>query len=338
MVWLVTVLLVVIGVLLGLLLFVFLVHLISPYPGAWLVKSVFDRPYPIGQQIEYAEAREQVEVLIDNDYSSKYRRNQYDIYYPKQHAGPLPIVIWVHGGEFVGGDKSQLKEFGTNLASKAQVAVVTLNYSLAPRAVYPQQLEQLDEAYRYLLKNTTLLETLDFTRVMFGGDSAGAQIAAQYVAVQTNLAYAREMSLTPAVNVDSLKGFMSYCGALDLKQMLTQPSNKPVVSFLYTTIARSLIGTRHWKERPELKQASIVDDVTERFPPSFITDGNTYSFETQGQAFVERLEELKVPVTSLFFTNDNKQIIHEYQFMYDAPEGQLCLLETVQFIRQSLML
>lgn len=338
MVWIVNIILLALGIVVGVLIVVVLLHLMSPYPSASLIKVIFDRPYPIGDAVGLAKASEQVDVITDTHYPSKYRRNKLDIYTPTQHISPtpVPVMIWVHGGGFVGGNKSQLKEFGTLLASQSQIAVVTINYDLAPHSAYPQQLKQLDEAYRYLLEDKMLGEKLDFSQLMFGGDSAGAQIAAQYLAVQTNANYAREMSMEQLVNPADLKGFVSYCGPLDLKQMLTLPTKQLIVSFLYTTIARSLIGTRKWQERPELKQASVVDFVTHDFPASFITDGNTYSFETQGQVFVERLTQLNVPVTPLFFTDNSKKVIHEYQFLYDTQEGQLCLSQTIAFIQECL--
>lgn len=326
------------GIVVGALIVVVLLHLLSPYPSASLIKAIFDRPYPIGDAVGLAKASEQVEVITDAHYPSKYRHNKLDVYRPKRPISPtpVPVMIWVHGGGFVGGDKSQLKEFATLLANQGQVAVVAVNYDLAPHSAYPQQLKQLDEAYRYLLADKTLGENMDFSRLMFGGDSAGAQIAAQYLAVQTNANYAREMSMEQLIDPASLKGFVSYCGALDLKQMLTLPTKQLIVSFLYTTIARSLIGTRKWQERPELKQASIVDFVTHDFPASFITDGNTYSFESQGKVFVERLTKLKVPVTALFFTDNSEKVMHEYQFSYDTQEGQLCLSQTIAFTQECL--
>ena len=71
----------------------------------------------------------------DLTYESKYKENTYDIYYPKQQ-GPVPVLFWVHGGGFVGGDKSGVKEFATKLVSDANIAVVAMNYELAPDSEY----------------------------------------------------------------------------------------------------------------------------------------------------------------------------------------------------------
>src|SRR5699024_5266557 len=119
-----------------------------------------------------------------------------------------------------------------------------------------------------------LSDNLDLSKLILGGDSAGSQITGQYASLSTNPAYSKEMSFVPKMPASSLKGFISYCGPLDIKQLSTNKSDNRYVSFLYMTIARSLIGTRKWEQRKELHQASVVDYLTEDFPPSYVTDGN----------------------------------------------------------------
>ena len=65
--------------------------------------------------------------------------------------GPVPVLFWVHGGGFVGGDKSGVKEFATKLVSDANIAVVAMNYELAPDSEYPNQVLQVNELVKDLL-------------------------------------------------------------------------------------------------------------------------------------------------------------------------------------------
>lgn len=55
---------------------------------------------------------------------------------------------------------------------------------------------------------------LDFSIVLFGGDSAGAQIAGQYVALQINNPYTREMDMVQTVLKETIRGFSSYSGTI----------------------------------------------------------------------------------------------------------------------------
>ena len=53
-------------------------------------------------------------------------------------ASKVPVVFWVHGGGYVGGDKEGAKEFATYLADRGQVAVVSLNYGGLPSLRIPR--------------------------------------------------------------------------------------------------------------------------------------------------------------------------------------------------------
>ena len=86
------------------------------------------------------------------------------------------------------------------------------------------------------------------------------------------------------------------------------------------------------KTDDSLFQASLVDHVTKNFPPTFITDGNAYSFQEQGIALENKLKELQVPVEGLFYKDEKKEISHEYQFDYSLPESKECYEQTVTFI------
>lgn len=80
-----------------------------------------------------------------------------------------------------------------------------------------------------------------------------------------------------------------------------------------------------------IEQASVVDYVTDKFPPTFVTDGNSYSFQEQGLTLVDRLKELNAPVTSLFFNDSDKEVTHEYQFHFTDPLAQKCYDMTKEF-------
>src|SRR5699024_10475962 len=109
--------------------------------------------------------------------------------------------------------------FSTYIAASNQIAVVAMNYEKAPSLQYPGQIKQLDEVYRYIHAHRKDFPMLDLQSVLFGGDSAGAQIAGQYVALQTNDTYAKEMGVEQIIPKDAIHAFISFSGPLDLQQM-----------------------------------------------------------------------------------------------------------------------
>ena len=61
--------------------------------------------------------------------------------------------------------------------------VVSINYALAPGANYPGPIMQTIDAYRFIRENPSRFPTVDTTRLVIGGDSAGAQVASQFAAM-----------------------------------------------------------------------------------------------------------------------------------------------------------
>ena len=69
---------------------------------------------------------------------------------------------------------------------------------------------------------------------------------------------------------------------------------------------------------------STIDAATADFPPTFITGGHGDPLtDTQSRPMANRLEDLGVPVTTLFFDEDHEPAIpHEFQFHLDQVEVQ----------------
>lgn len=166
---------------------------------------------------------------------------------------------------------------------------------------------------------------------LHGGDSAGAQIAAQFVATQTKSTYLSEFNLGQILDPEQIKGAVLYCGLYDLKEVLGQKSDDRFTKFFVNTVGWSLTGQKNWQDSQAIKQASVVDYITDKFPPTFVTDGNSYSFQEQGLTLVDRLKELNVPVTSLFFNDSDKEVTHKYQFHFTDPLAQKCYDMTKEF-------
>ena len=58
------------------------------------------------------------------------RKLQLDLYQPREHSGPLPAVIFIHGGGWSGGDRSDYQVYTIAFAQKGYVAA-TIGYRLA---------------------------------------------------------------------------------------------------------------------------------------------------------------------------------------------------------------
>ncbi len=110
-----------------------------------------------------------------------YRPLQLDLWVPESSTPP-PLVVWIHGGGWMIGDRRYLPEtLRPNQLFDALVgaglAVATIDYRLALEAPFPAQLHDAKAAIRYLRAHAGELG-IDTGRIGVWGESAGGHLAA----------------------------------------------------------------------------------------------------------------------------------------------------------------
>jgi acetyl esterase len=88
-----------------------------------------------------------------------------------------PVVLYLHGGCWVMGDADIYDRLIRELANGAHAAIVFVEYTLAPEARYPIQIEQAYAVLEYIVRDADALR-LDASRVVVAGDCAGGNMAA----------------------------------------------------------------------------------------------------------------------------------------------------------------
>lgn len=306
---------------------------ITPTPIALFTRRMFEAPIAT-EPLDCEVYASKVSKVKDLSYESEYKKNNYDVYMPKDMGkSEYPTIIWVHGGAFVGGDKSGVDSFATMLASNGYI-VLSMNYELAPEAKYPTPVKQLGEFYNHV-SSIKKEYPIDDTQLFFAGDSAGAQIVSQFLAIQTNKEFADSIGFHQVVSKDSIKGALLYCGPYDIDQ-LANSNKKSFTTFILNQAAWSYMGNRNYRDGEEVKEVSIVNHITKDFPPSFITDGNTGSFEGHSRELAKRLQDNNVEAQTLFFPKEQYQTEHEYQFKLDTDPGSKALNDTLNFLESHL--
>lgn len=117
-----------------------------------------------------------VPTYTDLAYATISPTQKLDLYIPKSGSRPFPVVIMVHGGGFMMGDKAD----GTGLAGVDQLldagyAVASINYRLSGEAIYPAQINDAKAAVRFLRAHAAEYN-LDSNKFGAWGASAGGNL------------------------------------------------------------------------------------------------------------------------------------------------------------------
>jgi len=98
-----------------------------------------------------------------------------DLYVPKHPIRtPIPVIVWVHGGAWVAGDKNHPP--AAAIADRG-FACVSINYRLSNQAPHPAQINDCKAAIRYVRAHAVEFQ-IDPTRIGVWGHSAGGHLSA----------------------------------------------------------------------------------------------------------------------------------------------------------------
>ncbi len=96
--------------------------------------------------------------------------------YAPDVAGPLPVVVYLHGGGWAVGSLDSFDALCRRLANRTGALVVSVAYRLAPEHPFPAAVEDAETAVRWAHAHAPELGA-DPTRIAVAGDSAGANLA-----------------------------------------------------------------------------------------------------------------------------------------------------------------
>jgi acetyl esterase/lipase len=303
--------------------------LVSPRPAALVIRKAFAKGGARTARRLEPHAPAGTVVLTDERYGDE-PDMLLDVFRPAAAEGPLPLVVWVHGGGFVGGSKDELAAYFKLLASHGFV-VAGPRYSLAPEHRYPTPLRQLMRALEFLQAHRERLQ-VDAGRIVLAGDSAGAHIAAQLAALATTPGYPEAVGVAPTIGPPQLRGVVLACGPFDLE--LARATHSRFVQ----VVLWSYSGVRGFLDDPAFGYWSIPQHVTPSFPPALITVGNADPLRGHSESLASALRAKGVETETLFFPDDHDPPLgHEYQFDLDSDSGQQFLERELDFLRRRLV-
>lgn len=207
---------------------------------------------------------------------------------------PYSIVINVHGGGWLMGDKASYSRICRCFAATGYLAV-NCNYRLAPRHRHPIQLQDVAAAVRWAYQHASEYGG-DPSRIYLMGDSAGAHLVTCYALMSHSAELARQvpgLQLTPE---SSLRGLLLFYGVYNLRQFQGEFGGlgRPLVQGILAPFGQD------YEKRMEM--VSPLSHIEEALPPCFVCCGELDALYAQSTALVGRLQAKGLEHTAVFLT------------------------------------
>lgn len=285
-----------------------------------------------------------------------YRPTTLDLFLPPSRfasKGPRPLVVYVHGGGFVGGGPRRSSAFAdwpkvlASIAAEGYV-VATVAYRFAGEAPFPAQIQDVKAAIRFLRANAAKYH-IDPARAAIFGQSAGGHLAALATVSCGVAAFeppARSMPNAPNVEVrastaegadavsDCVQAGAAWFGVYDMVRQVK------------ATVAGG--GDAAWMKRfagcdsavctdEKLRATSPVTYVDAKDPPLYLMhgDADTTVLLEQSQLMKSALESAGVPTHLTVVPGTGHSWIGGTPAVTESASRQ-ALVETLDFIERTI--
>ena len=260
-----------------------------------LILSLVAATLVLAQRQGSAEAPkvpEGVTVYRDVGYVTEgHKRQKLDLYVPDTGEN-LPLIIWVHGGAWRGGDKTHYVRMEY---LKTGYAGASINYRLSQHAVFPAQIEDVKAAVRWLRANAETYR-LNPNRFAAWGSSAGGHL----VAMLGTTGDMEEFEVGENLNVSSrIQAVVDYFGPTDFLQMDAQSLPDGLVHDAPDSPESQLVGGPIQEHKDRVSRANPITYVSKDDSPFLIIHGDKDKLVPYQQSVLlkDALEEAGVPVT-----------------------------------------
>ena len=215
-----------------------------------------------------------------------------DVFLPPLEEKNRPAVLFIHGGGWIEGDRSQLRGYGILLARLGFVCMCN-SYRLSNESIWPAQIQDVNCAIRYLRANATDLG-LDPERIGVSGNSAGGHLSLMAAATNYDQIFEGEGGSNEVSS--EIKAVCAIYPPTTIRQL--EMLNPLENAFLM------LMGKEAKKE--DYDKASPLNYVTEDYPPCMLIHGSTDSVVRlkDSTKFYEKLIEFNRPASLHIFSEE----------------------------------
>jgi acetyl esterase/lipase len=260
---------------------------VPPIPQGYADEQAVRAAILLGQ-IKLIDAKnislpDNVEEVLDIEYGTGGERKlQLDLYLPKDRKKATPAIIFIHGGAWKSGKRSDMKFYCIKFAEKGYVTA-TVTYRLMDEACFPAAVHDVKCAVRWLRANAAKYQ-VDPKHIAVSGNSAGGHLSMM-------IGYSNDPLLEGSGgnnNVSSrVSAVVNFYGPTDLTTDFAKEQE----------LVNKFIGGKTFDEAPDaFKLASPLFHLTRDDPPTLIFHGTIDSVVpvVQADILAEKLKELGI--------------------------------------------
>jgi acetyl esterase/lipase len=226
-----------------------------------------------------------IEVIKDVEYKNINGKSlQLDIYRPKNIVKPAPLLVFIHGGSWSHGKRSDYLVYLVAFAKKGYMTA-TVSYRLLKDGPYPACAEDITDAVQWFYKNGANYG-YDPDRIALIGGSAGAHLAL-LAAYEWKKPKINGDSITGPVTPHRIKAVVDIYGPIDFTTEYAR-NHRLITNFI----------AHPYTETPELyREASPIRYLDKNDPPTMILQGTSDNLVpvVQSDMLKAKLDSLGVP-------------------------------------------
>lgn len=218
-----------------------------------------------------------------------HERQVMDLYLPEENDGEVGLVLMIHGGAWIGGDKEAYKDAISTACNDLGYAAAAINYRyLSETVTIHDIIDDIDSSLR-VIKEKASEKGIAVNKVLLTGSSAGAHLSMLYAYSQKDTA-----PITPAAVV-------SNCGPTDLADenfyINNDMGDEEFVSLLFSyACGQTFTYAERANAGEALKAISPLYYVNENTVPTVINHGekDTIVPYSNATAIVEKFKQCGV--------------------------------------------
>ena len=224
---------------------------------------------------------------LDIPYANLSPAEKLDIYLPSEGDGLFPVIISIHGGAFMFGDKADEQLNPMLKGLNHGYAIVSINYRMSGEAIFPANINDVKAAIRWVKANSVKYK-FNLKRIALWGGSAGGNLAA-LAGTSGDVKELEDMSMGNANQSSKVMAVVDWFGPTNFllmdEQLKETGNGKPDNNEANSPLSK-VLGQKITEIPAIVKMANPESYITSDDPPFLIEHGTKDQFVPTQQSVI----------------------------------------------------